>query len=63
MANEVAQLWLTTEIETIETTEVVRGGRGGGDIGGGYGQPRVTLIRSRRLCGSGCRWTRSRSNK
>ena len=42
MANEVAQLWLTTEIETIETTEVVRGGRGGGDIGGGYGQPRVT---------------------
>ena len=39
MANEVAQLWLTTE---IETTEVVRGGRGGGDIGGGYGQPRVT---------------------
>ena len=42
MANEAAQLWLTTEIETIETTEVVRGGRESGDIGGGYGQPRVT---------------------
>ena len=31
-----------TEIETTETTEVVRGERGGGDTGGGYGPPRVT---------------------
>lgn len=35
MANEAAQLWLTTEMEMIETTEVVRGERSGGDIGGG----------------------------
>jgi hypothetical protein len=42
MANEAAQLWLTTEVETTQTTEVVRGGRSGGDIGGGYVQPSVT---------------------
>ncbi|PZV17108.1 MAG: hypothetical protein DCF22_04320 [Leptolyngbya sp.] len=42
MADEAAQLWLTTEVETIKTTEVVQGGREGGDIGGGFGQPKVT---------------------
>lgn len=41
MADETAQLWLITEVETTETTEVVRGGRGGEDTGGGFG-PRVT---------------------
>ncbi len=42
MPNEAAQLWIVTEVETTQTTEVVQGERGGGDIGGGYGQPRVT---------------------
>lgn len=42
MADETAQLWLITEVETTETTEVVRGARGSEDTGGGYGPPRVT---------------------
>jgi len=42
MAEDAAQLWLVTEVETIETTEVVRGERGGRDTGGGYESPRVT---------------------
>jgi len=42
MADESAQLWLITEVETKETTEVVRGERSGGDTGGGFGPPRVT---------------------
>ncbi len=42
MANEVAQLWIVTEVETTQTTEVVRGGRGGEDIGGGFSSPKVT---------------------
>lgn len=42
MTDEAAQLWIVTEVETTQTTEVVQGGRESGDIGGGYGQPRVT---------------------
>jgi hypothetical protein len=42
MPDEAAQLWIVTEVETIETTEVTRGGRSSEDIGGGFGQPRVT---------------------
>jgi hypothetical protein len=42
MADETAQLWLITEVETTETTEVVRGERSGNDTGGGFGTPRVT---------------------
>jgi hypothetical protein len=52
MTNEPAQLWLTTEVEMTETTEVVRGERSGSDVGGGFGSPRVTeqvkkLVRQR----------------
>lgn len=42
MSNEVSQLWIVTEVETTETTEVVRGERSGEDRGGGFGPPRVT---------------------
>ena len=42
MTNEAAQLWLVTEVETTETTEVFRGERSGEDRGGGFGSPRVT---------------------
>jgi hypothetical protein len=42
MMDETAQLWLMTEVETIETTEVTRGARGNDNTGGGFGQPRVT---------------------
>lgn len=42
MAQNAAQLWIVTEVETTETTEVVRGERGGEDRGGGFGPPRVT---------------------
>ncbi|WP_416674629.1 Pepco domain-containing protein [Egbenema bharatensis] len=42
MTDEAAQLWLMTEVETTETTEVVRGERNGSDTGGGFGPPRVT---------------------
>jgi hypothetical protein len=42
MVKETAQLWLITEVETVETTEVVRGERGSEDTGGGFGSPKVT---------------------
>lgn len=42
MTEATGQLWLITEIETTQTTEVVRGERGGGDTGGGFGLPKVT---------------------
>ena len=42
MADETAQLWLVTEVETTEAIEVRRGERSGGDVGGGFGPPRVT---------------------
>jgi len=43
MADEAALLWLVTEVEkTTETVEVRRGERGGDDVGGGFGPPRVT---------------------
>jgi uncharacterized membrane protein len=42
MAQEVAQLWLITEVEITETTEVVRGERDSKDVGGGFEPPRVT---------------------
>jgi hypothetical protein len=42
MADEAAQLWLVTEVETTEAVEVRRGERSGTDIGGGFGPPRVT---------------------
>jgi hypothetical protein len=42
MAEEAAQLWLVTEVEQIETTEVMRGERGGVDRSGGFGVPRST---------------------
>ncbi len=41
MTTETAQLWIVTEMETTETKEVLRGERGGGDIGGGYSPPRT----------------------
>ena len=41
MANEAAQLWIVTEVETTKTTEVVTGERRGEDIGGGF-TPKVT---------------------
>ena len=42
-AEAAIQLWLMTEVEkTTETVEVRQGERGGDDIGGGFGPPRVT---------------------
>jgi len=55
MADEAAQLWLVTEVEqTTETVEVRRGERGGDDVGGGFGPPRVTeqvksIVRQQRV--------------
>lgn len=52
MASESTQLWLTTEVETTETTEVVRRERGIGNTGDGFEPPRVaeqikTIVRQR----------------
>jgi hypothetical protein len=40
MTDAPNQLWLITEVETVET--VVTGQRSGEDLGGGYGPARVT---------------------
>lgn len=42
MANGSAQLWVITEVETMETIEVTREERSGEDIGGGFGSPTVS---------------------
>lgn len=43
MTDSTAQIYLLTEVETIETVEVRRGERDGGrDMGGGFGLPQVT---------------------
>jgi hypothetical protein len=42
MAEEAAQLWIVTEVETTETKETVRGERGGSNRGGGFYPPEVT---------------------
>jgi hypothetical protein len=42
MAEETAQMWIVTEVEQTETTEVMRGERGGVDRGGEFGVPRTT---------------------
>jgi hypothetical protein len=42
MAEEAAQLWIVTEVETTETKETVRGERGGSDRGGGFSSPEFT---------------------
>lgn len=43
MADNAAQIYLLTEVETTETVEVRRGERDGSrDTGGGFGSPQVT---------------------
>lgn len=42
MADDLAQIWLMTEVETIETIDVQRGGRSSDDIGGGFERSRST---------------------
>ena len=45
MAGEREGLWFVTEVETTETVEVVEGGRGSGDLGGGFGAAAVQAVR------------------
>ena len=45
MAEEQAGLWFVTEVETSETVEVIEGGRGSEDVGGGFGASAVQAVR------------------
>jgi len=45
MADEQAALWFVTEVETSETVEVIEGGRGSEDLGGGFGAGAVQAVR------------------
>ena len=45
MAREQAGLWFVTDVETSETVEVVEGGRGSEDVGGGFGSSAVQAVR------------------
>jgi hypothetical protein len=45
MADEQAALWFVTEVETSETVEVIEGGRGSEDLGGGFGSGAVQAVR------------------
>lgn len=45
MAGERAGLWFVTDVETSETVEVIEGGRGSEDVGGGFGASAVQAVR------------------
>jgi hypothetical protein len=45
MTGEQAGLWFVTDVETSETVEVVEGGRGSEDVGGGFGSSAVQAVR------------------
>jgi len=45
MADEEVGLWFVTDVETSETVEIVEGGRGSEDIGGGFGSSAVQAVR------------------
>ncbi len=45
MADKQAGLWFVTDVETSETVEVVEGGRGSEDVGGGFGSSAVQAVR------------------
>ena len=45
MAGAQAGLWFVTEVETSETVEVIEGGRGSEDVGGGFGSSAVQAVR------------------
>jgi hypothetical protein len=47
MTDEQAGLWFVTDVETSETMEVVEGGRGSEDIGGGFGSSAVQAVGKR----------------
>jgi hypothetical protein len=45
MAGERAGLWFVTEVEASETAEVIEGGRGSEDVGGGFGASTAQAVR------------------
>lgn len=45
MAEEQAGLWFVTEVETSELVQVIEGGRGSEDVGGGFGSRTVQAVR------------------
>ncbi len=45
MVGKPAAIWVVTETDTTETVEVVKGGRGGEDVGGGFGSSTVQGVR------------------
>jgi hypothetical protein len=45
MSGKPAAIWVTTDVGTSETVEVAGGGRGGEDVGGGFGATAVQQVR------------------
>ena len=45
MTDEQVGLWFVTDVETSETVQIVEGGRGSEDIGGGFGSSAVQAVR------------------